>query len=336
MSDKKENNENKELSPWQQKHLEYQKEKSKQTEEVQSSEDVKDKKSKSKKNKIEDTEVSEEEQVDFEDFGESEIQEVNKRKIFPVLKKMWWVILGFLVVLLLNLYIVSPYSRVQKFVVSGETHESAESIADATGIRVNDRIYNIYRHHTKISKEVLKTFSRIEDANLQIRLPSTVVVNVKEYPVVAYVKNNNDFYPVISTGVYIESEKISEDKIDKKLPVLDKILDKKEVKSFIDSYSKLPVEIRSQISTVTKTPTKSTSDFLTMEMRDGNQVMVPLSEIDMKLPYYTSVKKSLEQPSTIDMEAGIFSSPRVKADSEKGDSEEKSEDNKENSEQESQ
>ncbi|OFI46321.1 cell division protein FtsQ/DivIB [Floricoccus penangensis] len=331
MSDKKENNENKELSPWQQKHLEYQKEKNKQTEEVQSSEDVKDKKSKSPKNKVDDSEVSEEERIDFESIDEQEVQKPNKRKIFPILKKMWWVILGFLVVLLLNLYIVSPYSRVQKFVVNGDTHESIESIANATGIRENDRIYNIYHHRSKISKGVLKAFPRIENANLQIKLPSTVVVNVKEYPVVAYVKNNNDFYPVISTGTYIESEKIGEDKIDKKLPVLDKILDKNEVKSFIDSYSKLPVEIRSQISTVTKTPTKSTSDFLTMEMRDGNQVLVPLSEIDMKLPYYTSVKKSLDQPSTIDMEAGIFSSPRTKADSEKDDSQEKAEDKKKNS-----
>lgn len=336
MSDKKENNENKELSPWQQKHLEYQKEKNKQTEGHQSSKDVRDKKSKSKKNKAEDLEVSEDEQIDFEGVGEREAQEVNKRKIFPVLKKMWWVVLGFLVVLILNLYIVSPYSRVQKFVVSGDTHESIESIADATGIRVNDRIYNIYQHHTKISKEVLKAFPRIEKASLQIKLPSTVVVNVKEYPVVAYVKNNKDFYPVISTGIYIESEKISEDKVDKKLPVLDKILDKNEVKPFIDSYSKLPVEIRSQISTVTKTPTKSTADFLTMEMRDGNQVLVSLSEIDMKLPYYTSVKKNLEQPSSIDMEAGIFSSPRVKADSEKADSEEKAEDKKKDSDQQNQ
>ncbi|OFI48149.1 hypothetical protein BG261_07660 [Floricoccus tropicus] len=318
MSDKKENNENKELSPWQQKHLEYQKEKNKQTEEVQSSENVKDKKSKSKKNKVEDVEFFEEEQIESENFGESEAQEVNKRKIFPILKKMWWVILGFLVVLIFNLYNVSPYSSVKTFTVKGETHESTEAIAAASGIRLNDKILNIYEHRTKISKQIEEKFLRIKNADLKIKLPNTVVVNVEEYPVVAYVKNNNTYYPIISNGSYIDTEKIEQNKIDKKLPVLNKMLDKKEVKSFVDSYSELNVEVRSQISVVNKTPTKSTPDFLTLDMRDGNKVLVPLSEMDIKLPYYSSVKKSLSVPSVIDMEAGIFSYPisQEKQDSE--------------------
>ena len=41
-------------------------------------------------------------------------------------------------------------------------------------------------------------------------------------------------------------------------------------------------------------------------MKDGNEVRVPLSQMDDKLPYYTSVATQLTEPSVVDMEAGIY------------------------------
>ena len=37
------------------------------------------------------------------------------------------------------------------------------------------------------------------------------------------------------------------------------------------------------------------------------KVLVPLSEMSKKLPYYSKIKPQLSEPSVIDMEAGIYS-----------------------------
>jgi len=42
-------------------------------------------------------------------------------------------------------------------------------------------------------------------------------------------------------------------------------------------------------------------------MTDGNKVLVPLSEVAKKLPYYEKIKPQLTERSVVDMEVGIFS-----------------------------
>lgn len=61
---------------------------------------------------------------------------------------------------------------------------------------------------------------------------------------------------------------------------------------------------------ITKTPTKATNDFIALDMSDGNQVRVSLSQITEKMPYYPSIAKQLQAPQVIDMEAGIYAKPK--------------------------
>lgn len=42
-------------------------------------------------------------------------------------------------------------------------------------------------------------------------------------------------------------------------------------------------------------------------MNDSDEVLVPLSEMSKKLPYYSKIKPQLSEPSVVDMEAGIYS-----------------------------
>lgn len=54
-------------------------------------------------------------------------------------------------------------------------------------------------------------------------------------------------------------------------------------------------------------PSKVTSDLIRLTMNDSDEVLVPLSEMSKKLPYYSKIKPQLSEPSVIDMEAGIYS-----------------------------
>lgn len=89
------------------------------------------------------------------------------------------------------------------------------------------------------------------------------------------------------------------------MPILDGF-SAQETKSFAIAYETLKDKVKSQITAVTKTPTKVTKDFIAIEMKDGNEVRVPLSQMEDKLPYYTSVATQLTEPSVVDMEAGIY------------------------------
>ncbi len=42
-------------------------------------------------------------------------------------------------------------------------------------------------------------------------------------------------------------------------------------------------------------------------MKNDNKILVPVSQITRKLPYYKAISKQLDDDSTIDMEAGVFS-----------------------------
>ncbi|MFX3770132.1 cell division protein FtsQ, partial [Streptococcus suis] len=69
---------------------------------------------------------------------------------------------------------------------------------------------------------------------------------------------------------------------------------------------KIDTGIRSAIQTINLTPSKETADLLTLNIADGNTVLVPLSEISQKLPYYTKIAAEVTVPTKIDMEVGIY------------------------------
>ena len=63
-------------------------------------------------------------------------------------------------------------------------------------------------------------------------------------------------------------------------------------------------------------------------MKDEHKIIVPLSDIHKKLPYYSRVHPLLTEPSIVDMEAGIFSysaSLAQKEEQEKNESSEETE-----------
>ena len=83
--------------------------------------------------------------------------------------------------------------------------------------------------------------------------------------------------------------------------------DKAKVKKFVKELTDINDLIKNNIQTVDLTPSKATKDLLTLTMRDGHKIIVPLSDIHKKLPYYSRVQAFLTEPSIVDMEAGIFS-----------------------------
>ena len=71
--------------------------------------------------------------------------------------------------------------------------------------------------------------------------------------------------------------------------------------------SSISSSITNGIVSVDLTPSKVTKDLVTITMKNENKILVPISQINRKLSYYKAISKQLDDASTIDMEAGIFS-----------------------------
>ena len=83
--------------------------------------------------------------------------------------------------------------------------------------------------------------------------------------------------------------------------------DEQQVKTLIGQLAEVSPEIKQAIKTIELAPSKVTSDLLKITMIDGDEILVPLSELGKKLPYYSKIKPQLTVPSGIDMEVGIYS-----------------------------
>ena len=122
---------------------------------------------------------------------------------------------------------------------------------------------------------------------------------------VAYDYSGEQYFPVLSSGEEISSP-VKKSQLPKSYIRLD-FSDKAMLKKFVQQLSGISDTIKSEIQTVQHTPSKATEDLLTITMTDGNKVLVPLSEVAKKLPYYEKIKPQLTETSVVDMEVGIFS-----------------------------
>lgn len=227
-----------------------------------------------------------------------------KRPIAENLVKMWPFLLIAVFGFVSSSYVISPLSKIASFTLQGNQHETAKKIASETGIKTGDHVWRIIKSKRVIASNITKKFPRIKTATITFKFPNHFFAKITEYNESLYLKTGNNYQLVLSNGTIVKDEQIDAQKL-KSMPVLEG-LSTQEVKSFVIAYETLDSKVKTQITTVTKTPTKVTKDFIAIEMKDGNEVRVPLSQMQDKLPYYTSIASQLTGQNVVDMEAGVY------------------------------
>lgn len=302
-----------ELTPWQQQHAEFQKKKQEAAAKL-----AREEKRKKQPTKVESviekyeaipTQPSVEEKTPFFKRFRFKTASTEKGEISEVLGKIWPFILVATLVLLGSIYVISPLSKIASFTATGNAHEVTEQIAEATGIKTNDHFWQVIKKSPAISTKIEKKFPRVKTAQLIWLFPNKFNAKIVEYGESVYLKTGDAYQLVLSNGEVLTQEQVDAQKR-ASLPVLEGF-NAKEVKTFVVAYEALKPELKAQITTVTKVPTKVTPDFIALEMKDGHQVRVPLSQMAEKLPYYTSVASHLTEPSVVDMEAGVYAKSKA-------------------------
>ncbi len=209
-----------------------------------------------------------------------------------------------LLLLIVSAYLLSPYATMKDIRVEGTVQTTADDILQASGIQDSDYTINLLLDKAKY-EERIKSNYWVESAHLVYQFPTKFTIKVKEYDIVAYYISGENHYPILSSG-QLETSSVSLVSLPETyLSVL--FNDSEQIKTFTSELAQISPELKAAIQKVELAPSKVTSDLIRLTMNDSDEVLVPLSEMSKKLPYYSKIKPQLSEPSVIDMEAGIYS-----------------------------
>ena len=326
---KKESNQKKELSEWQKRNQEYlkkkaeeeaalaaEKEKEKQARKEANSKLLEEAKKSSSQSDEEDTSPSQEpsekdEKAQKEDTEVKKEKEKKKKekpakpKIAPV--HIWRavsILVPSVLVLLLSVYLLTPLSTIKNIEVKGNSNTQADDIKQISGIQDSDYTLSLLLNKEKHAEKI-KSNHWIESATIDYKFPTNFTIEVKEFEIVGYYVTGEDHYPILSSGT-IDSSPVNLLNLPETYLTVT-FNDEQQVKDLIAGLSSISEDIKSQIQKIELAPSKATADLLKITMLDTDEILVPLSELSKKLPYYSKIKPQLAEPSFIDMEAGIYS-----------------------------
>lgn len=206
-------------------------------------------------------------------------------------------------VLLISIFLVTPFSKKKVVTVSGVSVASQDEVIKDSGIKASDYVFSMILHHSTYEKNIISKNKLVKSASLKYRFPNKFDIAVKEYNIVAYAQTDDGYQPILENGTRLNVVGASE------LPdsfLTINLSSEKDIKTLIKAFSKLDKDLVNQIQIISSADSSTTSDLLKLEMHDGNVVRVPLSEITKKLPYYLKIKDGLPENSIVDMEVGIF------------------------------
>lgn len=329
---KKESNQKQELSEWQKRNQEYlkkkaeeeaalaeEKEKEKQARKEANSKLLEESK-KSSSESDEEASSSSEEPSEKEEKSQKAAPKVKeekekkkkerpekpaKPKIAPV--HIWRavsILVPSVLVLLLSIYLLTPLSTIKNIEVKGNSNTQADDIKQASGIQDSDYTLALLLDKETYAERI-KSNHRIESAKINYQFPTNFTIEVKEFDIVGYYVSGEEHYPILSSGT-VESTPV--DRLNLPETYLTVTFnDEQQVKELITGLSTISEDIKSQIQKLELAPSKATADLLKITMLDTDEILVPLSELSKKLPYYSKIKPQLSEPSVVDMEAGVYS-----------------------------
>ena len=209
-----------------------------------------------------------------------------------------------LLLLIVSAYLLSPYATMKDIRVEGTVQTTDDDIRQASGIQDSDYTINLLLDKAKYEEQIKSNYW-VESAQLVYQFPIMFTIKVKEYDIVAYYISGENHYPILSSG-QLETSSVSLVSLPETyLSVL--FNDSEQIKTFTSELAQISPELKAAIQKVELAPSKVTSDLMRLTMNDSDEVLVPLSEMSKKLPYYSKIKPQLSEPSVVDMEAGIYS-----------------------------
>ena len=246
------------------------------------------------------SEVEEQEEVQKqEEEQEEEVEQVEFSKV-PIEKIHWYRALPVLVtsslVFLASLYFLTPLATMKTIEFTGNKVVSQKELKSSSKIDQRDYTVTVYKNRHHYEQNLKASSPWIENVEMTYQFPLTFKIDVQEYGILGYLQKDSKYYPILTSGEYVKNEVVADALPEERMDVT--FSDAGLIKEFVQQLKNVPDSIKKSMRRV---------DLVTITMSDEHQILVPISHIAKKLPYYEGIHPQLEVPSVIDMEAGIFS-----------------------------
>jgi cell division protein FtsQ len=209
----------------------------------------------------------------------------------------------FFLIILIVVYLRSPFSHIQDIEVNGNSVIDNENIIKASNLKINMNIWSVK------PEEVEKSIKKIEEiklVNVKRKFPTHVIISVKEFDRVAYLKKDRSFQPILENGTIVHEDALKT--APSSTPILLHFEEGKTLKKLLDELDKLPTNIVHSISEIQSAPKKTDPEHIILYMNDGFEVSATLPTFSEKMKHYPAIISQLN-PSTkgiIDLEVGSF------------------------------
>ena len=202
-------------------------------------------------------------------------------------------------------YLLTPLAKQKIIEFSGNKNADQTLLFEKSQIQDRDYTLTTFLNRDRYLANMKAASPWVKDISMTYAFPTTFKVQVEEYQVFGYYVTEEDHYPILENGEVVETP-VAADQLPKTYLAV-RFSDRELVRQFVKQLGKIPSSVRDKIESVDLTPSKVTKDLVTLTMKDGTRVLVPVSQIKRKLPYYHQIRKLIEDDSVIDMEAGIYS-----------------------------
>lgn len=304
------------LTPWQKENLEYLKTQGDQpvwgpsvlpTEEEpeEDSAEGQTKEPDPEEPSLEEAETPEKQKSTYESFADRlpKIKEVRNKRLY---RRLTLIISVFLVAILIVLYFVSPLSKLGKLSVSGNKSVDSQSIIAQSKLAQGKSLWEQFGDRKIYEKKIQRQLPRIKKATISLNGVNSFNIKVDEYKVVALESVNSIFHPILENGKILPEEMKAPVS---GMPIFLNFKDQTIIKNLMNSYNKLPEDLKQNILEIRYAPSKANKELVHLHMKDANQVIVNISQLEEKMAYYSKVAGQMDKAGFVDMEVGIFSYP---------------------------
>lgn len=202
-------------------------------------------------------------------------------------------------------YLLTPLAKQKIIEFSGNKNADQALLFEKSQIQDRDYTLTTFLNRDRYLANMKAASPWVKDVSMNYTFPTTFKVQVEEYQVFGYYVTEEDHYSILENGEVVETP-VTANQLPKAYLAV-RFSDRELVRQFVKQLGKIPSSVRDEIELVDLTPSKVTKDLVTLTMKDGTKVLVPVSQIKRKLPYYNQIRKLIEDDSIIDMEAGIYS-----------------------------
>lgn len=216
---------------------------------------------------------------------------------------LWAVLFIFLffIGILFVLFLRSPLSHISTIMISGNHLLTKHEILQQSGIRLGMSFFGV---NTKDVESKLHRVSGIKEVSLNKQFPNLISIQVTEYPVIAYIDDEQTLIPVLANGAFLQTHPATS--MLSTMPIMEGW--DKEKASFLQltsQFAHLPASTRSQILTVR--PLEHKPDYAVLWTRKEHKVEVRIDQLAEKMKLYPKFLK--QPPGTVHLLDSVWFTP---------------------------